>query len=284
LICQIAINLTETRQIQEMEAISDMQSETLAIAARPDAAHTKELQALHDTPALADVAKPLMEKAIAGLRGMGKIVGSATAVDQITPDMLAAAAHIKEQTDREVLLPLIELHEHVRARKKEIVVMFNNQMSQLKSLREMVAKLKERESSIAVKLEVIRDNANSMAVRSATVLQAAHDLQPTITQAEFDYFQELARLQIRAKQWQQQLDHLKVGASPLVDSIEKGTIVPFSEIPEDTHTNLVAMLHGCDTYVKNYTKRVKDQEISIDELAALAGWDRDPHGEEKLGQ
>ena len=123
-----------------MDAMGDIQSEQLTVAAAQtaDMSHTtppKELQFLQDTPALVDVAKPLMAKALQGLRAMGKIVGSATPVDKITPDLLAAAAQIKEQTDKEVMLPIIELHEHVRARSQEIVVMFNDQMAQLTFVR-----------------------------------------------------------------------------------------------------------------------------------------------------
>jgi SMC interacting uncharacterized protein involved in chromosome segregation len=272
-----------------MDAMGDIQSEQLTVAAAQtaDMSHTtppKELQFLQDTPALVDVAKPLMAKALQGLRAMGKIVGSATPVDKITPDLLAAAAQIKEQTDKEVMLPIIELHEHVRARKKDIVVMFNNQMAQLKSVREMLAELQEGEASIAEKLEIINENALSMAARSASVLQAAHVLQPTITQAEYDYFQELERLHLRAAQWQEQLNHLKASASTLTDSVKNGTISHFGEIPEDTQKNLVAMLDGCDARIKDYTIRVKEQEYLIDELAAAAGWDRESHGEFKPEQ
>jgi hypothetical protein len=42
---------------------------------------------------------------------------------------------------------------------------------------------------------------------------------------------------------------------------------------------LVSMLDGCDTYIKNYRSRVKEQEYQVDELAAVVGWDRDPRGE-----
>ena len=162
--------------------------------------------------------------------------------------------------------------------------MYNNQMAQLKSVREMLAKLIEGEVSIAEKLEIINENATSMAARSASVLQAAHDLQPTITQAEYDYFQELESLQQRAKQWEERLNHLQISASTLADSVKKGTSSHFSEIPEDTQKNLVAMLDGCDAHIQNYTSRVKAQEFLIDELAAAAGWDRDSLGEFKSEQ
>jgi DNA repair exonuclease SbcCD ATPase subunit len=276
---QIAINLTETRQIQEMEAINDSTTEKLALTAHAanNNNNNPELQALHDTPPLVEIAKPLIEKTIEGIRGMGKIVGSATPVDKITPELLAVAAQVKEQTDKEIMLPMMELNEHIRARKQEIVVMFNNQMTQLHTLRKMIAKLKQGETDLSEKLEVISSNAESLAKRSASVLQAAHDLQPTITQAEFDYFQELQRLQDRAKQWTSQIDRLKLKASALRDASQNSTSkAGVMSIDEGTRQNLHAMLKASETRMKNYSTRLKDAEYRVDELAAVVGWDRDP--------
>ncbi len=261
-----------------MEAISDNNTEQLAITNHAAKSANNELQVLHDTPSLVEIAKPLIEKAIEGLRGMGKIVGSATPVDKITPDLLAAAAQVKEQTDKDVMLPIMELNEHVRARKQDIVVMFNNQMAQLMALREMIAKIKRGESSIAEKMEIINANAESLAKRSASVLQSAHDLQPTITQAEFDYFQELQRLHDRTKHWKGQLDRLNLRASSLRENSESAANMRTMDIPASTRQNLNAMLNASQSRLKSYSTRLKDAEFRVDELAAVAGWDRDPHG------
>jgi DNA repair exonuclease SbcCD ATPase subunit len=261
-----------------MEAIGDSHNEQLAISSHAASSSSKELQALHDTAPLIEIAQPLMEKAASGLRGLTKIVGSATPVDEITPDLLAAAAQVKEQIDKEVMLPIMELSEHVKARKREIAVMFNNQMVQLAALKDMLATLKKGEASIQEKSEVVSANAESLAKRSASVLQSANDLLPTITQAEFDYFQELERLQERTKHWQEQQERLALIASMLRDSAENGTNKGTMEIAESQRNNLHDMLKGSDSRMKKYAARLKDAEIRVDELAAAAGWDRDPHG------
>lgn len=277
---QFAINLTETRQLQEMEAMGDSNSsEQLALTSQAAMSSSNELQALHDTAPLVEIAQPLIEQIAGGLRGMTKIVGSATPVNKITPDLLAAAAEVKEQIDKEVMLPITELNEHIKARKSQIAVMFNNQMTQLAALKEMLATLKKGEASIEEKLEVVGANAESLAKRSASALQSANDLLPTITQAEFDYFQELERLQERTKQWQEQMDRLKLKASTLQESAENGTNKGTMEIPEATRSTLYDMLRGSDSRMKKYAIRLKDAEIRVDELAAAAGWDRDPHGQ-----
>lgn len=261
-----------------MEAIIDTNSEQLEITSHGTRIASKELQALHKTLPLAEIAKPLIAKTLEGIRGMAKIVGSATPVEKITPDLLAAAAQIKEQTDNEIMLPIIELNEHLRAKKQEIVVMFNNQVAQLDTLRATVTKLQLRESSIAEKLEIIDANAESLVKRSASVLQSAHDLQPTITQAEFDYFQELRRLHDRTQQWRGQLDRLKSRATTLRDNAEHGADKGKMEIPAETKKNLNAMLNASESRLKKYSTRLKDAEYRIDELAEIAGWERDPHG------
>lgn len=270
--------MTETRQIQEMEAMTERQNEKLAITTAPDGSHSKELQVLHDTPALVDIAKPLIDQILNGLGNMGKVVGSSTPVKEVTPDMLAAATRIKEQTDMEVVLPLMELHEHVRARKRDIVVMSNNQMMQLKGILEMTTKLKEGEAAIQEKLEIVGENATFLAERSALVLQTAHDFQPTITQAERNYFQELERLNDRMQQMQEQIKQLKSRSSTLIDSIKEGTNMGFREIPDDFNNDLITMLDACGARMQNYTIKVEEQEFMVDELAAIAGWDRNPHG------
>jgi archaellum component FlaC len=275
---QFAINLTETRQLQEMEAIGDSSNERLAISSQATASSNKELQVLHDTAPLVDIAQPLMEKAASGLRGLTKIVGSATPVDKITPDLLAAAAQVKEQIDKEVMLPIMELNEHVKARKREIAVMFNNQMAQLAALKDMLATLKKGEASILEKSQVVSSNAESLAKRSGSVLQSANDLLPTITQAEYDYFQELERLQERIKHWQEQKDRLARKAASLRDSAENGTNNGILDIPGTQRSNLHDMLKGSDSRMKRYAARLSEAEIRVDELAAAAGWDRDPHG------
>ena len=172
----------------------------------------------------------------------------------------------------------MELNEHIKARKREIATSFNNQMSQVAGLVEMLASLKKGEASIAERVEVVNANAESLAKRSASVLQSANDLLPTITQAEFDYFQELSRLQERTKQWQERLDRLKLKATAMLGSAEKGTNNGTLEIPQSTLTHLHEMLKGSETMMKKYAIRLTDAEYRADELAAAAGWDRDPHG------
>eukprot|EP00934_Nitzschia_sp_Nitz4_P008446 Nitzschia sp. Nitz4//scaffold56_size114212//37997//40636//NITZ4_003940-RA/size114212-processed-gene-0.3-mRNA-1//1//CDS//3329554676//8436//frame0 len=280
LICRLSdgtmypVNLTETRQLQEMEALGE--GKQLLLEAPKNV--SKEEEMLKQTSPLVDVIEPSIEKLVAGLRGMGRIVGSATHPERITPDLLAAAVEVKEQCDKEVVMPLLAINEHVNARMEDIVHMYNNNLEQLKLLRESMSQLKKGESSIHDKVEVATSNADSLAKRSASVLQSANDLLPTITQAEYDYFQELSRLQEKMAQWKQQVDRLKLRSGSLLDSLESGTNKGVLSIPEESMQPLKTMLQASETTMKRQNARLEELEETLDEVAAVAGIDRDPSG------
>jgi len=258
-----------------MEGVGD--AEQLALANQAAAVSSKELAVLHETAPLTDIALPLIEKIKTGLLKMRKIVGSATPVDKITPELLAAAAQIKEQADNDVMMPIIELNEYVAARKQDLPKNFNNLVGQLNTLREMQSKVNEGQESIEEKINTINSNADALSKRSASLLQSATDLLPTITQAEYDYFQELQRLNERTKQWHAQLERIKAKFSRLEDSVKDRTNKGRLEIPPDNIKLLSDMLDASDAKMKKYSTRLKDIEDRVDVLAAVAGWDRDPN-------
>jgi hypothetical protein len=272
----VAVNLTETRQLREMEALGD--NEQLAIQAKGSNNVDQELAALQDTSPLVDIIEPVMQQLVAGLGRMGVFVGSATTTSDITPDLLAAAVSVKEQCDKEILLPMLEMSEHVNARKKELAIMYENQIEQLKTLKAMVSKLKHRTNAIHEKAEVVGTNAKSLAQRSASVLQSSTDLLPTITQSEFDYFQELKRLDEKTKKWQEEVERRNVQVSSLCDALDDGTTSGPLKLPEESIAGSRSLLKATDTMIKKQKERLKEAEERVDELVAVAGIDRDPHG------
>jgi hypothetical protein len=259
-----------------MEALGD--NDQLAIQSNGASAVDQELRALQDTSPLVDIVEPLIKKVISGIGGMGRVVGSSTPTAAVTPDLIAAANSVKERCDKEILLPVLEMNEHVKARRKELTIMYENQMAQLKSLVEMVAKLKERTNAIHEKAEIVGANAKSLAQRSASVLQSSTDLLPTITQAEFDYFQELKRLDGKTKEWQLEVQRLNMKVSTLSDSIDSGTTTGPLNLSSEPVKNCKSLLKASDTMMMKQKTRLKAAEERVDELAAVAGIDRNPHG------
>ena len=259
-----------------MDTIGD--GDELAKQANGATTLDRELRALQDTAPLAEIVEPLLKKVIAGLGGMGKVVGSSTPAAAITPDLLAAATSVKERCDKEILLPLLELNEYVKARRKELKVMHENQMAQVKSLKDLMAKLKQRNSTINEKAEIVATNAKVMAQRSGSVLQASSDLLPTITQTEFDYFQELKRLHEKTNEWQQEFEHLNRKVSIIGESIDNGILAGPMVLPRDLINNSTFLLRGCEKNIRDEKTKLREAKDQVDMLAAVAGVDLDPNG------
>jgi hypothetical protein len=269
----IPINLTETRHYHEMEALSE-NNDRLAIEGA--SASDLALQSLQDTVPLHELLRPLFQKIGSGLAGMGKIVGSATPPKDITPDLLAVSMSVKERCDNEVVLPVLEMTEIVSARQKELAIMYDNQLAQLKTLKVMVASLKEKMGAIREKAEVAGTNAKSLAQRSAAALQSSTDLLPTITQAEYDYFQELKRLDDKTKEWQGEFQRINLKVSGLRDSIDEGGTPGPLTLKADAVRNTNMLLKATGAMQKKQTARLDAAEETVDELAAVAGIDLEP--------
>lgn len=119
---------------------------------------------------------------------------------------------------------MLEMNEHFRARKKELAITFENMVNKLHVLRETVHKLKKKTHMLQGKAETVQSNAKSLAQRSASVLQSSNDLLPTITQSEYNYFQELKRLDTKTKVWDDELQKKRGRVLALHDSIKQNKL------------------------------------------------------------
>ena len=99
--------MTEARHYHEMEAWSE--NDLPAIAASKTSTPDKALKALQDTTPLYEHLDPLFRKLTTGLANMTRIVGTATPPKDITPDLLAVGALVKERCDNGVILPVMEM-------------------------------------------------------------------------------------------------------------------------------------------------------------------------------
>jgi hypothetical protein len=264
----IPVNLTETRHYHEMEALSENNDRP---AIQGASASDLALRSLQDIAPLHELLQPLFQKIGSGLAGMGKIVGSETHKKDITPDLLAVSMSVKERCDNEVVLPVLEMTEIVSARQKELAIMYDNQLAQLKTLKETVALLKEKMGAIREKAEVARTNAKSLAQRSAAALQSSTDLLPTITQAEYDYFQELKRLDDKTKDWQEEFERMNLKVSGLRDSVDEGKTPGPLTLKSDAVQNANMLLKATGAMQKKQTERLDEAEEKVDELATVAG-------------
>ena len=270
----IPVNLTETRHFHEMNVLAE-KNETVDTSNKTTSASESLLRSVQETSPLSEMLAPKIEAVLKGLGSMGKIVGSATQPKDITPDMLAVAMNIKEQCDKEVLLPILEMKEEVENRKKELKAMYENQVSQLKALQDAVANMKETASSIKEQAETASENAKSLALRSSAVLESSTALIPTLTEAEYNYFNELKMLQEKTKRWEDEIQTVSVKATDLSNGIDSGRTAEHVNIEDEAAKNATLMLKACGKKIENYRGRLDKASDKISDLAAVARLDLD---------
>lgn len=227
---------------------------------------------LQETPPLTEVVQPLIDDIVKGVSNMGKIVGTATPIQSITAADLAAVASVKERCEKEVVLPLMKMKEHVKLRSKELAIMHANQVSQLKVLKESIKKLRERREQMAEKAELVKENAVSLAKRSSSALETSKDLQPTLTQAEYDYFKYLKQLDTKLKEYERNYTSLEVKVSTVIERLEdQGDFKP--ELPPETGKQLLNVVTGSGFQLRKQKEILKTIESEVDDLKTVVGLD-----------
>ena len=146
--------------------------------------------------------------------------------------------------------------------------MHANQIAQLKTLKENIETLKKRKQDVAVKAEIVKANAISLAQRSADALQTSSDLQPTLTRAEYDYFNHLKGVNAKLKEYEEVFSRLKIAAS------EEREIHGNIELDPRTKEALGQILRGSENMLRTQKESLKDIEEKIDMLNEAVGFDR----------
>ncbi|CAJ1954373.1 unnamed protein product [Cylindrotheca closterium] len=261
----VAVNLTEARLLKEME-IFDKKEAGSASDAR--VAELSNIAPLHQ------IIEPLAKQVVEGLGGLTKVVGSATPIAAATPDQLAAAVAIKQSCDEKIYLPLIEITEHLKSRKEILSVMYKNQMLQLDAVQNMISKLKEREAIIKEMTDVAKANSTSLSQRSAAILQSSNDLMPKLSQAEYDYFQELRKLEEKTRQWTAEFEGVHSRVDSLQQTVYDDTMQTLDALPQQ-RTELSQLQGKCTTLLAIFEDKLDDAEMKLDDIADAAGMERD---------
>ena len=273
----IAINLTETRHLCELENFSAPEQVLAIQDARTAALSNAENQALtavDQTEALSDTIQPLMQDVLKGLGALAQVGGTATSQEDVSPDVLAGFIGIESKCKKEIFLPLLTMNEHVNARKAEFKAENVRRKQQLGALKEMIACLREKQNIIKEKTEIMLQNSKSLADRSTSVLQSSKDLFPTITQAEYDYFQELKRLDDKTKSWESNVQILSRKISSLNDSTVVTNSDPMTLSPQYLQ-NAGQLLNASGILLNKYQRSLALAGDDLDGLASVTGFARD---------
>jgi hypothetical protein len=273
----VPVSVTEAQTVHEMDAllprVTEERKRVLALSSS-NTPSDEALRNVESTPPLYEKIAPLMKQINSGLAGMGKIVGTSTRCTDITPDALSVANSVKERCDKEIVLPLLELRKVVELRQEKLKAVLQGQLDQVAVIKKTVADLKGRMSSIAEKMEISETNAQSFSQRSSFALQAAQDMLPTITEAEYDYFQLLKTVEIKCKRDEDRINLLKEAFAKQRDAIDKdqgGCTIPKTE--EDA--KLVELAHktliGNEVTLKSTRQRLNTSESRVKKYSQAAG-------------
>jgi hypothetical protein len=169
--------------------------------------------------------QPLVEKIQLGLSNMGRFVGSDTSYIDIAPDTLAVAVRTKERCDSEIVMPLLELRKVVEKHRATIMATLAEQELQLQKAKGTIKILQERMNTIGLRLETAKSNAVLLSERALAALRTTQTLLPTITQAEYDFFQMLKRMNVKCIQLESYVRKLNDLVASRCETIDEFTIM-----------------------------------------------------------
>ena len=242
----VPVNITESQYLHEMEHLvrpnANKNDSRVPETMNPSAAALKKIEELQP---LYEIVDPLLKKVTDGLSGMGKIVGSSTASKDISPEKLAVALAVKARCEKEVVLPLNELRRTVQARREILKSVFKDQKEQARTLKKTIATMQARMAAMSEKMETAQENAKNLGLRSASVLQASQDLLPSLTQAEYDYIQQLKKLRSNLAQHEASFEVLNRSISVLRTSLDDKKMTCKIQLDESTRKNAETMIKGC---------------------------------------
>jgi hypothetical protein len=260
------VNVTERQLTHEMEFLSkgytEQQRELQLQQQVAGSPAFKALRTTESTRPFYEKIEPLIEQINKGLAGMSKIVGSETEYKDVTPDILAVANRVKERCDKEVVLPMLELKKAVDAQKEGLRSMIETQQRQVESLTKQVATLRERMNAIGERMQQAEENAMALSDRSSRALQASRDLLNTATQAEYDYFQDMRRLDLKVKQMATEMKDLAANVTSRCESLEEKKVSDtMSGLSAEEVKRANALLKGQEAFLQESRKRLDAAEV-----------------------
>jgi DNA repair exonuclease SbcCD ATPase subunit len=226
---------------------------------------------VEETKPLYEVLKPLTERVNAGLSGMSKIVGGATAQKDINAATLATFLSVKERCEKDVMLPLREMNEISASRVKTIQEMYKSQVSQIEALNTSLKTLKERMSASAEQLETAEANARILAQRSSSLIQACQDLQPSLSHAEVEFIQFVKRLDAKCQVYEDSVEQLAKAAHEITRSLPPGHKMPHVGLSKREIDSCHDLLKGQELMMDRSVETMKKTSDMLNKIESATG-------------
>lgn len=242
----VPVNITESQYLHEMEhLVKPNVNKNDSRVPETMNQSTTALKKIEELQPLYEMVDPLLKNVTDGLSGMGKIVGSSTASTDISPEKLAVSLAVKARCEKEVVLPLNELRRTVQARREILKSVFKDQKEQARTLKKTIATMQARMAAFSEKMETAQENAKKLGLRSAYVLQASQDLLPSLTQAEYDYIQQLKKLRSNLAQHEASFEVLNRSITVLRTSLDDKKMTCKVQLDKSMQKNAETMIKGC---------------------------------------
>jgi hypothetical protein len=232
------------------------------------------LSAMESIPPLHELIKPQIEKISNGLSNMTKIVGGSTDPREITPGILATFLSTKQSSEQDIILPLKEMNSLVVSRVKYLRSMKDNQREQLKELKATVQLLQDRMKATSEKMALVQSNTKILSNRSASILETARDLSPSITEAEYLFFKDVKRIAANCDKWDGVIEDIKGQCASLrVDASATSTSsnTTLTNLTPEQKQMCDTLLEGQNEILKGVKSRVRIMEYKRDKILVACG-------------
>jgi len=220
-----AVNVTAAQYLNEASLLGTKETSTPLLlkehASPSSKTASQALAAMESIPPFYEVSIPLIQKAGVGLSSVGKLVGGSTQPCNIQAGMVATLIDTKSKLERNVVLPLRELFHQITQRTKLLEQMYASQALQLAKLKGQMDVLRQRQKESIELKKMLEGQSALLCQRSAGVLETSRDLLPTITQAEYDYFQQLKRWETTCESREDMVTRIQADASNLTRKLSQ---------------------------------------------------------------
>ncbi|GKY96966.1 hypothetical protein MPSEU_000655600 [Mayamaea pseudoterrestris] len=257
----VCVDVAQSQAVHELEYMTERsatsENNQLVLTMSAPKASDDALQLLEDIRPFHEKIAPLLRQLEKGIGGLTQVVGSSTKSSDISPEQLAVAIQLHEECNQQIVLPLVELKKLTVMRQEALKNVVDSQQQQLSALSRTVASLQIKASTLTQGLVGAATNASILSERGVGLLQACKELVPTITQAEYDYFQDIQRVSTKCKQVEKELEAARATKVKL-----KGEPLEVDIDPEQAKL-AKDMLRFSGLTLANMSRQIRDAEMKL---------------------
>ena len=167
-------------------------------------------------PLFTETIAPIVDKIQRSFSSTGKLVGAETYPKDAGPTHATQVLVITKKLEDEIVLPMHELFDQTEAHKKVLILLYQSLTKKLETLKALIEKAKQNHESSVSKFEAIEANAGALSKRSAAILAASRSTQTKLSQAEYEYFNQLKRWEIQFNEWEGRLGKMQSKISKIM--------------------------------------------------------------------